>query len=237
MTTDLSDLQPSTTIGVIPPGALRVGGLYLLEQMEADPPLKEWVRLESFHEGWVGGRRLIRGQWDSGEQRWFLDNRSWRAFYPKLPIMVFSKAFELNGKTHSTADAMRAGTKTVTRRLKRPTWCEVGALFGGWDSSLRVGKDERGHTLARGCGTFRVVSVEQQGRWLMRCAHCGAESYRQDGFCPECDRIPEYADTLTPEELEREGCPGMDPDTFWQMLTKMDGVRDGLTFRIAFERI
>lgn len=107
-----------------------------------------------------------------------------------------------------------------------PRWAKEGHLFLAVDKIRAKG--------ARGLGVFRVSSVEHVGRW--RCPHCGGFDGPGGGMCcNELYRATPETDTLTPEELVLEGFPGADPDEFWAMLEKAGNVRDGMTWRIAFE--
>ena len=89
----------------------------------------------------------------------------------------------------------------------------------------------------RGLGVFRVVSVVAQGRYACNSCHGILESRGGGWVCPRAPDQPAelMVDNLWAGELALEGFPGHDPDEFWSMLEKGGQVREGRTFRIAFE--
>ncbi len=235
MTTQLHKLQPST----IAPVSLEVlrglpaGGIYLYSIADFEAV----VRIDRWSGGLprcsVWGARvagLADGYWlPSGEAR------VGRFQYPRLPALSFT----MTDKQMSTPSESPSGrAKWVTRRKNIPKWAQPGRLFMAWHRSHRGGAG-----LARGLGTFRVRSVETQGRHYLTCQTCdvykGQDVERGDSpGCARCASELNRHENLTPAELAAEGFPDMAPDDFWSLLVKAGNVReDGTVARIEFAAV
>lgn len=237
MTTRLEDLKPSSQ-AAIPPGVLKdlpLKGIYIWPCDSATEPtrtfrIEAWNATRSiFHYSWP-----LRGGWSGLHE---CVSGLYDVRYPRLPRLSFAKT---TVAISTPGDQPSGRCKSITRRGKLPRWCKPGALFLAVDKIRAPG--------ARGLGVFRVTSVERVGRWV--CPHCG--KWLEDGTvpgnalrCRPCDVAwaksgsPGFKadDSLTPHELALEGCPDMTPDQFWAMLEETGGVREGWTWRIAFEAV